>query len=36
MEVKNPKDDNKDWILVNKGSESAIWKYLTTSEFKKK
>jgi hypothetical protein len=36
MEVKNPKDDNKDWILVNNGSESAIWKYLTTTEFKKK
>lgn len=35
MEVKNPNDENKDWILNNKGSEAAMWKYLITTEFKK-
>lgn len=36
MEVKNPSDDKKDWMLYNKGSEASIWKYLITTEFKKK
>lgn len=35
MEVKNPNDDNKDWILENKGRESQIWKYLISTGFKK-
>ena len=36
MEVKNPKDNNKEWKLENKGKESAIWKYFTTTLYKKK
>jgi hypothetical protein len=35
MEVKNPTDDPKDWKLEDKGSEAAIWKYLTTTALKK-
>jgi len=35
MEVKNPNDNYKDWTLENKGRESEIWKYLTSTGFKK-
>lgn len=36
MEVKNPKDDIQDWTLENKGKESAIWEYFTSTLYKKK
>jgi hypothetical protein len=36
MEVKNPTDQPDDWKLEDKGNESAIWKYLTTTALKKK
>jgi len=35
MEVKNPNDNYKEWILENKGRESQIWKYLSSTGFKK-
>jgi hypothetical protein len=35
MEVKNPMEDPKDWKLEDKGSEAALWKYLTTTALKK-
>lgn len=35
MEVKNPNADSKEWKLEDKGSEAAIWKYLTTVAVKK-